>query len=214
MGGRGASSFTTRQTGKWSSGLGSAVPQNLKEAIGTKGKPNSIADSIIETNPHWNTSYREFSENCQRCVVAYELNRRGYDVTALPTYKGDTLPNVAHYDLSTGTYEGRWKGAFRDAKTVNVGASSESGTISNIESRMRSYGSGSRAVIQIFYKGGGGHVFNIENQRGRIVYVEAQAGKIKNIKRTMSSVETESVNLVRTDNLRLSDRAKNFVTKR
>ena len=214
MGGRGTSSFTTRQTGKWSSDLGSTVPQNLKEAIGTKGKPNSIADSIIETNPHWNTSYREFSENCQRCVVAYELNRRGYDVTALPTYKGDTLPNVAHYNPGTGIYEGRWKGAFRDAKTVNVGASSESGTISNIESRMRSYGSGSRAVIQIFYKGGGGHVFNVENQRGRIVYVEAQAGKIKNIKQTMSSVKTESVNLVRTDNLRLSDRAKNFVTKR
>ena len=79
---------------------------------------------------------------------------------------------------------------------------------------MKSYGSGSRAVIQIFYKGGGGHVFNVENQRGRVVFVEAQTGKIKNIKQTMSSVRTESVNLVRTDNLRLSERAKNFVAKR
>lgn len=214
MGGRGTSSFTRRQTGKWSSGLGSVVPSTLKEAIGTKGESNSIADSIVETNPNWSASYREFSENCQRCVVAYELNRRGYDVTALPTYKGDTLPNVVHFDPATETYEGRWKGAFRNAKTINVGASSASGVISNIESRMKSYGSGSRAVVQIFYKGGGGHVFNVENQRGRVVFVEAQTGKIKNIKQTMSSVRTESVNLVRTDNLRLSERAKNFVAKR
>lgn len=214
MGGRGTSSFSTRQVGKWSSGLGGVVPDTLKEAIGTKGEPNSIADSVVETNPHWNTSYREFSENCQRCVVAYELNRRGYDVTALPTYNGDTLPYVAHYNAASKTFEGRWKGAFRDAKTVNVGSKTENGAISNIESRMKSYGPGSRAVVQIFYKSGGGHVFNVENQAGRIVYVEAQAGKIKNIKRTMSSVMTESVNLVRTDNLRLSERAKNFVTKR
>jgi hypothetical protein len=214
MGGRGASSFSTRQTGKWSGSLGGKVPESLKEAIGPKGAPNSIADSVVKTNPHWNTSYREFSENCQRCVVAYELNRRGYDVTALPTYKGDTLPNVAHYNPKSGTFEGRWKGAFRNAKTVNVGAKTEDGAIANIESAMKSYGPGSRAVVQIFYKSGGGHVFNVENQRGRIVYIEAQAGRMKNISHTMRSVNTSSVNLVRTDNLKLSNRARNFVTRR
>lgn len=213
MGGRGSTSLT-RQTGKWSGSLGEKIPESLKEAIGPKGAPNSIAESVIKTNPHWNTSYREFSENCQRCVVAYELNRRGYDVTALPTYKGDTLPKIAHYNPKSGTFEGRWKGAFRNAKTVDVGAKTEDGAVANIERAMKSYGSGSRAVVQIFYKGGGGHVFNVENQRGRIVYVEAQAGKMKSIERTMSSVDSTSVNLVRTDNLKLSDRARNFVTRR
>ncbi|WP_417303116.1 toxin glutamine deamidase domain-containing protein [Ellagibacter isourolithinifaciens] len=213
MGGRGKVSLT-RQSGKYSGGLGGKVPESLKEAIGSKGAPNSIAESVVKTNPNYNASYREFSENCQRCVVAYELNRRGYNVTALPTFKGDTLPNVAHYNMKSGTFEGRWKGAFRNAKTVNVGAKTEAGAIANIESAMKSYGSGSRAVVQIFYKGGGGHVFNVENQRGRIVYVEAQAGKMKNIERTMRSVDSMSVNLVRTDNLKLSDRARNFVTRR
>lgn len=213
MGGRGSTSLT-RQTGKWSGSLGGKIPESLKEAIGPKGSPNSIAESVVKTNPLWNASYREFSENCQRCVVAYELNRRGYDVTALPTYKGDILPKIAHYNPKSGTFEGRWKGAFRNAKTVNVGAKTEDGAIANIEKAMKSYGSGSRAVVQIFYKSGGGHVFNVENQRGRIVYVEAQTGKMKSIERTMSSVDSRYVNLVRTDNLKLSDRARNFVTRR
>ncbi|MBR2683019.1 MAG: hypothetical protein IKE22_07135, partial [Atopobiaceae bacterium] len=60
----------------------------------------------------------------------------------------------------------------------------------------------------------GGHVFNVENQGGRIVYVEAQTGRIKNIGSTMSHVRTNSVNLVRTDNLRISERAKRFVIQR
>ena len=199
---------------QWSGSLGGKIPESLKEAIGPKGSPNSIAESVVKTNPLWNASYREFSENCQRCVVAYELNRRGYDVTALPTYKGDILPKIAHYNPKSGTFEGRWKGAFRNAKTVNVGAKTEDGAIANIEKAMKSYGSGSRAVVQIFYKSGGGHVFNVENQRGRIVYVEAQTGKMKSIERTMSSVDSRYVNLVRTDNLKLSDRARNFVTRR
>ena len=52
------------------------------------------------------------------------------------------------------------------------------------------------------------------SQHGRMVYVEAQRGKMRSIRKTLGSVVTESVNLVRTDNLRLSDRAKNFVVKR
>lgn len=209
------SSFRTRQTGKYTDHvLGGRIPDSLKEAIGRKGKPNSIVDSVVGTNPYYSANYREFSENCQRCVVAYELNRRGYNVTAQPTYKGDTLPSVAYYNQKAKTFEGRWKGAFKGAKTINVGAKTEPGVISNIENTMKSYGSGSRAVVQIFYKSGGGHVFNVENDCGRIVYVEAQTGKMKSIKQTMRSVDTASVNLVRTDNLNISERAKNFVTRR
>lgn len=214
MGGRGVSSFTNRQTGQWSGSVGGAIPDTLKEAIGERGAPNSIAESVVSVNPHHNYDYREYSENCQRCVVAYELNRRGYDVTALPTYPGDTLGEVAHYNPSTGISEGRWKGAFRNAITESVAAGSPNGVVRNIDSKMKGYGNGSRAVIQIFYRSGGGHVFNVENQNGRIVYVESQTGRIKNKESVFRHVKTGQVNIVRTDNLRISDRARNFVTKR
>ncbi len=214
MGGRGSYSFSDRQVGEWSHGLGLPVPDTLKEAIGVKGEPNSIVESAIETNPYWSSRYREFSENCQRCVVAYELNRRGYNVTAQPTYRGDKLPKVAYYNQKRNTVEGRWEGAFKNAKAVDVSSSSADGVVSNIESSMRAYGSGSRGVVQIFYKSGGGHVFNVENQGGRIVYIEAQRGTFRNIKDTMASVDTKLVSIVRTDNLKISERAKNFVIKR
>ncbi len=218
MGGRGAS-FRPGSSGKWSNTIGGRIPETLKDAIGTKGAPRSIGDAVVETNPHHSYDYREFSQNCQRCVVAYELRRRGYDVTALPTYPGDKLPTIAYIDTKNNIYAARWRGAFQDAKTENVGVSGNTPTaekqvMQNIADKMRGYGEGSRAVIQILYRGGGGHVFNVENQGGRIVYVEAQTGKIKDMARTMTSVKTDSVNIVRVDNLKMSDRARNFVEQR
>lgn len=194
------------------------IGRSLKDAIGAKGEPKSIGDSVVEVNPYYNRNFREYSENCQRCVVAYELRRRGYDVTAMPTYMGDRLPRIAYFDPKNGIYEGRWKGAFQGAKSIGVGvpgntSSAESKVISNIEDRMKEFGNGARAVVQILYRGGGGHVFNVENQNGRIVYVEAQAGKLKDIADTMRRVKTDTVTLVRTDNLKISDRAKKFVRK-
>lgn len=212
MGGRGMRFGISN--GKWSGNVGDIVPETLKDAIGKKGKPKSISDAILESNPNFSRSYREYSENCQRCVVAYELRRRGYDVEALPTYRGDTLGRIVHIDVDNQLYMGKWRGAFKNAKTENVGATGNNAVdkvMQNISDKMKQYGSGSRAVIQVLYNRGGGHVFNVENQGGRIVYVEAQSGKIKDVKSTLQTVKTNSVNIVRTDNLKLSDRAKNFV---
>lgn len=211
MGGRGSrSGFADRDNRKWSNGPGDTIT-TLKAALGKKGRAKSVAEAITGTNPNHSRDYNEFSKNCQRCVVAYELRRRGYDVEALPTYEGDTLPRIAYQNASKGTYEGYWKGAFRHSKTLNVGGSTSEKVLQNITDKMHSFGSGSRAVVQIFYKNGGGHVFNVENNGGRMVWVGAQTGKLKDINDTLSHVKTEKVNLVRVDNLKISDRAKNYV---
>lgn len=136
-----------------------------------------------------------------------------------PLTGGDKLPKVAYYDPKRGTWEGRWKGAFQGAKTINVGVkgntpSTERAVIGNLESNMQSFGPGSRGVVQVFWRRGGGHVFNVENDGGRIRYVDAQTGKQVRISDYIHSAKTSSVNLVRTDNLRVSERAKNFVTQK
>lgn len=206
--------FPKGQKPNWSNGLGTKVEGTLKEAIGAKGSPATI-DEAIKVNPHYSIDYREYSSNCQRCVVAYELQRRGYDVQALATYKGDTLPQVAYYDTNRKTWEGRWKGAFKGAKTINVGVRGNAQkTIENMNGAMRGFGPGSRGVVQVFWKSGGGHVFNVENDRGIIKYVDAQTNRHVNIKNYMAMAVPGSVNLVRTDNLQISERAKNFVTTR
>ena len=219
MGGRGSSSFTMPSGGAWSNGMGIKVPDTLRSALGTKGKEKSMGDAMLASNPHYSPDYREYSENCQRVVVAYEARRRGYDVTALPTYDGDTLGRVAYDDTKNGVARGRWMGAFKGAEPVNVsakgqhGANAEKAVLNNIDNQMKKYGDGSRGVVQIFYKNGGGHVFNVERKNGKTHYIEAQAGEVKNFGKTLQNVKTGKVALVRTDNLKLSDRAKNFVTQ-
>lgn len=102
----------------------------------------------------------EFSENCQRAVVAYEARRRGYKVTAQPTYEGDKLPQIVKSN-------GRWQGAFKGAKTEMVSGKNAKEVQKNIESKMKQYGNGSRAVVGVQWKNGGGHVFNVERKMAR-----------------------------------------------
>lgn len=194
---------------KFQSGiLGTRVPATLKEALGEKGEPMSMRQAYKGANPHYSTEYSEYSFNCQRCV-AYELRRRGYDVTALPTYKGDILPR------NVTANNGIWMGAFQGAKATSVGARTAKGAISNISSQMGKWGDGSRAVVRVGWKGSrSGHVFNVENRSGRMYYVDAQTGDRVNINQYMGMAVTSSVELVRTDNLRISERARKSVTSR
>lgn len=176
-------------------------PTELKAAIGQKGSPIGIEKAVEGANPFYDSrkgAQGDFSENCQRCVVAYELRRRGYDVVALPTYAGDTLPSG-----------NKWRGAFQKAKSVDVGSTNPKTAQANLEKQMKSYGKGSRGIIEI-----PGHVFNVENVGGKIRYVDAQTNTIYNSNNVFSRLgrKASEVKLIRTDNLRMSDRAKKSVT--
>jgi len=215
MGGRGSgSNIIPRRGGGGGSSGGqsqqSLLVQNrtLKEAIGEKGTPKTIGAALNDVNPHFSRNYEEFQINCQRCVVAYELNRRGYDVEALPN-PGDKWAQVA-FRAKDGTIEARWKGAFRHAKTTNVAADRTSKVEANIEKAMKGFGPGSRGVVQVFWKNGGGHVYNVENVGGRITYIDAQ-GPGRQAGTFLKDAIPSKVMLIRTDNLRISNRAKEFV---
>ncbi len=212
MGGRGTRSYSDRRQSRWSSGLGTKVDATLKEALGAKGSPMSVSEAASGANPLFSREYSEYSENCQRAVVAYELRRRGYDVVAQPTYRGDTMGAIVH--SQNGVNYSRWSGAFQNAKVENVGAANGNRLISNIDSKMGSYGDGSRAVLQVQWKSGGGHVFNVERQNGKNVYIDPQVNRRYTENYIKQNVKPGSVNIVRTDNLRVSERAKNSVTSR
>lgn len=210
MGGRGAYSFIRNMQikNRWSgSVLGPRVPKTLSEALGKKGKPFRIADAVRGANPHFSNEYSEYSMNCQRCVVAYELRRRGYNVEAAPTYKGDRLPYEAHSNKD-GTSNGYWMGAFKGARSEYVGAARNSTVRKNIESKMQSYGTGARATIMLHWQKGRAHVFNVENVNGKMHYVDAQTGKPVKIGSYLAASRPLKTQIVRTDNLKISERAK------
>lgn len=140
--------------------IGPRIPSTLSEALGEKGEPLSPAKASAGTNPHYNAEYDAYSSNCQRCVLTYEARRRGYDVTALPTYSGDLLP-----------YGGDYLRGLSNPKTIDVGRSSR-----KLESQMRGYGDGARAIVRVS-KGRKGHVFIAENSSGKIFYVDPQTNR-------------------------------------
>lgn len=173
--------------------IGPRVPETLSEALGNKGKPMSAAEASKGTNPHYDRNYDAYSSNCQRCVLTYEARRRGYDVTALPTYSGDLLP-----------YSGDYLKSLSNPKTINVGKSKR-----KVESQMRSYGNNSRAIIHVA-KGRDGHVFIAENSGGKIYYVDPQTNKRYN-RLSLNSVSSAAI--TRIDNQKFTEYARKAFTR-
>lgn len=214
MGGRGSSwggtekplGDTSRGNERWTGDVGTKIPASghLREAIGEKGQAYSIDEAIKKANPYYSALYSEYSANCQRAVVAYELLRRGYSVQALPTYKNDILPSYAG-----GNGNGHWQQAFKGAKRLSVGESNPKTAQANLEREMKKWGNGSRAIVSI-----PGHVFNAENVHGKIRYIDAQTATKYSSKNVFSRLgsSAKSVAIIRTDNLRISDRARESVT--
>lgn len=174
-------------------------PDDLPDALGPQKRPIGVMNALSGANPFYSGGAQgDFTQNCQRAVIAYEARRRGYDVIAQPTFPGDKLP-----------LGGEWMKAFQNPQEIHVGTSSPTKTQANLEAQMKSFGNGSRGIVRI-----PGHVFNVENVNGKIRYVDAQTNTVYNSKNVFSRIGrgTSSISLIRTDNLKFSDNAKKSVT--
>ena len=73
----------------------------LDEYLGPQGNPMNSVDAAKGANPHFMESVtkrdKKYTHNCQRCVWATELRRRGYDVEAM-AYTGEG--EYARFDTS------------------------------------------------------------------------------------------------------------------
>lgn len=210
FGGRGASAPDGGTPGgsgnskdNWSDGLGTRVYATTAEALGKKGRAMNPEKAALGANPNYNPEYSEYTENCQRCVVAYEARRRGYDVVAQPTYDGDTMP-----------YGQNYLNNFVGAKSESAAARTTKGVLNNVSKKMSGYGEGSRAIIEVQWKGANyGHVFNCEQRNGKVIFRDAQTGHSYKPENVFKKVKPGSVKITRVDNLDFSDQAAKAVTK-
>lgn len=217
MGGRGARGARTMPNGSGKRPDKKKVKAKvheptLREALGKKGEPIDVETASKLANPNYKGVRGDpYTLNCQRCVAAYEMRRRGYDVEALPN--ADSTWNARTWvGLKYRERYGQWMGAFRHASPMAVGSNTWAGVLSNVDHKMKEFGSGSRAVLTVTTKSGNGHVFNVENVNGRTTYIEAQSGKIyQDMSLMRALLRYNDVTLTRTDNLRVSDRMKHFV---
>lgn len=110
--------------------------------------------------------HTRYAKNCQRCVVAYELRRRGYDVTAERRL------------LRNDTVRSRWMTYFVNQRWTNVGDSDATIALANLERELAGYGDGSRSIVYVAWQGGSAHVFIAERQHGKTVFVNPQDGQV------------------------------------
>lgn len=128
-------------------------------------KANDAVDRTVRrVNPKYKKGQDAYSENCTSCVVAYEFKRRG-----LPGVPYTASPLEWHLQSSNGGPGGRplqvltklWGKSFTrgDREAVELAFSQP----------------GSRGIIYVERdKGGGGHVFNVENVNGLVRFVDTQ----------------------------------------
>jgi len=127
-----------------------------------KTRPSTIEEDLKATNPSFSTAQSQWTNNCQRCVPAYEMRRRGYDVTAKPQPQTDPRNDR----LSIKPWE-----AWKMPKPIAFGSRAD------IEKLMAEWGDGARAQIKVIWASGtSGHTFVAEQQGGKTRFIDPQTG--------------------------------------
>lgn len=165
--------------------------------LGRQGKPKSADEALANVNKeHYDQETDrngQYHVNCQRCIFAYEMQRRGYDVEALPAPNSRTDPMF--------TYSASWERGFIGQKWERNLGKRNPEVEQNIISKMQDWGDGSRAIAYVAWKNGGAHVFNIENQGGKVSIFDAQDGKRYKLSDYLSRTKPSQTELSRVDNL-------------
>lgn len=170
-----------------------------------KGK-HSIEEDLRNTNPHYNPNVPEYSENCQRCITAYEARRRGIDVEAKP--RGWRLEKIARSE--------QWTMVYKNPQIINCSAASGKQAKAKILSELEKMPDGARCGVQVLYPGGG-HVFIAERINGKTYFFDPQIKgdkRQKNAESHLNGIKKDFACICRLDNLKFNDNIYICVKKR
>lgn len=175
----------------------------------TRGKPMTFEQANeMRANPHYKPE-TGYSKNCQSCVVANELRRRGYDVEAIQNThrKGNAAFELSHdttkawIDPKTGMHP-ESRGIIVD-RYANVGedffryrfATPE--TYEPIELEPGRY-----HLLWTWHYKSSGHIITMEKLRdGSMRFYDPQTGKLADMKKILQDMERGTMKYYRVDNL-------------
>ena len=148
-----------------------------------------IDEALSDANPRYDEG-EEWQVNCQRCVPAYEMRRRGFDVSA--TSCGDDLDPLSYNPFDI------WE----EPDVISCPDDDES----FIVDEMSQWEDGARAqVVVMWAEGEGGHAFIAEKVNGEIRFVDPQTGDAE-CSDYFKEVEPGTSRFCRIDNLQPSER--------
>lgn len=180
------------------------IQQELSDLIGAeriKGK-HSINQDLIATNPLYGTEGKKYNDNCQRCVIAYELRRRGFDVSAKPCAVDDSGNSIPE-DIMFINRKNGFENAFENPEWISCGMKSIKGCKKKIADYMTSWGNGTRAIVSVEYPIGG-HVFIAEQYQGRTIFLDPQSGMMNAYNVFNNSIPKKTA-IMRIDNKKIAN---------
>ena len=176
--------------------------------LGERKHAFSLMDSVRMTNPFYSRG-REWQINCQRCVFAYELLRRGYDVEAKPVPTDGTFDPLPYRTRSDG-----WTSLMRGMSKHKYESTSGKTQLQDAIDTMKDWGVGARAIIAVQWKSGGGHVFIAETtSSGSVRFLDPQPGRF-DVSHYFTQAKPEWTELLRTDTATPTERLELAVKKK
>jgi hypothetical protein len=168
-----------------------SIPTTLEE----------IQKDLQRANPHWddpafnivagpdksNRQNHMHRVNCQRCVLAHEARRKGYEVTAVSVEDG-WMPapwsdDIMSHDLNKLSSTQQIASLFvkEDGSAPSWEPTSSVRrlpAVNDLERKILAWGEGGRGIIYAAWMdsyGGGAHVFSVEVKDGKILYLDPQS---------------------------------------
>lgn len=166
-----------------------AMPGDVVEKqLGIKrGEPMTMADALKGANPNYSKG-KQWRQNCQRCVIAYELRRRGYNVAAMPKLIGDKMRNGSYF------FEG---GESLWTRGLNL---------KQLESQLMKNEPGARFIISVKWpRKRVGHTFIAERTKLGIVYLDPQPMKA-GVKSYFKKARPNEISYFRCDNAKIDSK--------
>lgn len=201
----------------------------LESSFGTRGTAMPFRPANeLRGNPHYAKS-STYRVNCQTCVVANEMRRRGFNIEALPNTKGSALERLSYHTESawiddtgntpTSNISGlrkvkrkRWDGTEYEAweKTCK----NRKQMVAALESDITE--DGRYHIKWTWAKRNCGHIITVERVGGKFRYYDPQNGKvIDDFFGYINGIKTaKGIRWLRVDTLRVNpDVAKKVLTK-
>ena len=153
-------------------------------------------DNLSLVNPQYNPfsvtfAKEDYSRNCANCVVASEMRKRGYDVTAKPLEGNKRLAKEP------------WT-AWKNPEIIKTSGSG----LKEIRDFIEASDEGTRIQICVRWKSGDGHTFVAEKEKGELILFDPQSNA--SYKESIFEHVTDGETLFwRIDHLEISDRGVN-----
>lgn len=190
--------------------VGNVNKSNSVLGVQSKSRAVDIDSDMMHAmvNPNFGAD-RGYDTNCALCVVAAELNARGYNVEAAirdNVWRGSSdIFDLASVSTDDALIPARtWARYSHLSGSVSWKTRTQVGN--QITKKMTSWGDGSRAIFTFEWSGyRSAHTINLVNRGGTVYAVDTQSGKRMTLNQYLSTrpVKPSTAAVIRSDNLKI-----------